>query len=69
MEKCFVHRHVWGMQFDSKFPLSKSRYEFNFQPSDGERLKKKALGNDLDHVSAEITSQNQSAQKGILWRS
>lgn len=43
MEKCFVHRHVWGMQFDSKFPLSKSRYEFNFQPSDGERLKKKPL--------------------------
>lgn len=35
-KKCFVHSRVWGKQFDSKFPLSQSRYEFNFQASGGE---------------------------------
>lgn len=55
-KKCFVHSRVWGKQFDSKFPLSQSRYEFNFQASGGESFFFKALGNDLDDISAEITS-------------
>lgn len=53
------------------FPSPNLTISLTCSPQMGKDLKKKkkALGNDLDHISPEITSQNQSAQKGKLGRS